>query len=345
WYVEKMAPRYNSAQKQQAFFRELLSKLRPIHGIEAVGVIDFLPLSNSEGLTLLEIPGHPNQNKEPIEIRRITADYLSAAQVRLVKGRNITDNDTTARPFVALVNEAFVKKYFQGGDAIGRHFRQHPRLPWITIVGVTADVRNMSLETPAPAQIYTSFWQIHDEAPVSSAYVAIRSSLPQSAVVADIRATVRSLDPNLAIADIHAMGDLVTQATARRRFQTTLLTVFSGIAMFLAVVGVYGLLAYSVRQRTGEIGIRMALGSPKIRVVRLILREGIGLLGMGLLLGLAGALAFARLLSGFLFNVPALDPVTFALAPALLFVAAFAACLIPSYRASAIDPMNALRHE
>jgi ABC-type antimicrobial peptide transport system permease subunit len=141
------------------------------------------------------------------------------------------------------------------------------------------------------------------------------------------------------------MGDLVSQATARRRFQTMLLTVFSGIAMLLAVVGVYGLLAYSVRQRTGEIGLRMALGSSKAGVIRLVLREGLSLLGIGLLLGLAAAFAFTRLLTGFLYDVPPIDPFTFALVPMFLFIATLVACFVPSWRAAAVDPINALRHE
>ena len=221
-------------------------------------------------------------------------------QIPLIKGRNFTEHDGPSQPSVAIINEAFAKRYFTNGSAIGRRFRSSPRLPWTTIIGVTGDVRNMSLEAAAPAQIYTSFWQAdRDEVPVNSAYITVRSSLPQDAVVSEIRAAVRGLDTNLAIADIHAMGDLVTQATARRRFQTTLLTVFSGMALFLAVVGVYGLLAYSVKQRSAEIGIRMALGSSKILVVRLILREGLQLVAIGLLSGLAVALACARLLGGF----------------------------------------------
>jgi putative ABC transport system permease protein len=141
------------------------------------------------------------------------------------------------------------------------------------------------------------------------------------------------------------MNDRVSQAVARRRFQTTLLTLFSGIATFLAVVGIYGLLAYSVRQRTAEIGIRMALGSSRIRVARLILQEGLGLICAGSLIGLAAALFSTRLLTGFLYSVPRIDPLTFSLVPALLVFAALVAGLIPSWKASRIDPMNALRHE
>jgi ABC-type antimicrobial peptide transport system permease subunit len=181
--------------------------------------------------------------------------------------------------------------------------------------------------------------------PIPSAYFAVRSLLPQVQVVSEIRAALRSLDPDMAIADIHSMGQLETQATARRRFQTTLLTLFSAIAMFLAVVGVYGLLAYSVRRRTGEIGVRMALGSSRVRVVRLVVREGLELLGLGLLVGMAGAFALTRLLAGFLYDVPALDPLTFSLVPMLLSIATLVACLIPACRAAAVDPMDALRHE
>jgi ABC-type antimicrobial peptide transport system permease subunit len=204
----------------------------------------------------------------------------------------------------------------------------------------------MNLEAAASPQIYFSFWQRDtNEAPASGAYIAVRSFLSQDVVVSEIRAAVRSIDANLAVADVHPMSDLVSRATARRRFQTTLLTLFSGIAMLLAVVGVYGLLAYSVSQRLGEIGIRMALGSSKTRVASLVLLQGLKLLGMGLLLGLTAATACTRLLASFLFGVPAIDPLTFSLVPVLLFVATLAACIIPSLRAAAVDPMNALRHE
>ena len=167
----------------------------------------------------------------------------------------------------------------------------------------------------------------------------------EDAVVSEIRAAVKGIDPSLAVADVHTMSELVSQVTARRRFQTSLLTVFSGVAMLLAMVGVYGLLSYSVRQRTGEIGIRVALGSSKNQVMRLILLQGLTLLGVGLVIGLAGALACTRLLAGFLYGVPALDPATFAVVPMLLLVSTIAACLIPSVRAAAVDPMNSLRRE
>lgn len=244
------------------------------------------------------------------------------------------------------MNESFAKRFFASGNAIGRHLRMSPRLPWLTIVGVAADVRNMGLEATPPSLVYRSFWpRVREEASLSSAYITVRSSLPQAAVSSAIRAVVRSIDSSLAVADVHPMGELVLQATATRRFQTALLALFSGVAVLLAVIGIYGLLAYSVRQRSVEIGIRIALGSSKTRVAALILREGFGLLGLSLLIGLAAALALTRLLSGFLYNVPILDPISFVVAPVLLSAAALMACLVPIYKASAVNPASALRRE
>ncbi len=344
--IMQLRPQYDTVQKVRNFYQGLIDKIKPIHGIQAAGFVDSLPLSNSEGLTFFEVEGYANEKNQLVEERRVTPDYLAAMQIPLVKGRGFTDGDDSGHPLVAIVNEAFAKKYFGSSDPTGHHFRTSNTGPWITIVGVVGDVRNMSLEAAAAPQIYFPFWQLDtNEPPIPSAYFAVRSLLPQVEVVSEIRAALRSLDPDMAIADIHSMGQLETQATARRRFQTTLLTLFSAIAMFLAVVGVYGLLAYSVRQRTGEIGIRMALGSSRTRVVRLVLREGLELLGLGLLVGMAGAFALTRLLAGFLYDVPALDPLTFSLVPMLLSIATLVACLIPACRAAAVDPMDALRHE
>ncbi len=339
-----LGTQYSTPQKQQAFFEELLGRIKPIHGVEAAGLVNYLPLTNSESLTTLWVEGYPNEKNQLVEGRRISSGYLSAMQTPLLKGQGF-GNDALAGPPVAIVNEAFVKKYLGGGEAIGRHLRTNTNDPWTTIIGVAEDVRNESLETAAVPQIYTPFLEAIQMAYDRSAYIAVRSSLPQDAVVAEIRAAVRSLDPDLAISDIHTMSDSVTAATASRRFQTILLTLFSAIAMLLALIGVYGLLAYSVKQRTGEIGLRMALGSSKGGVVRLVLREGLGLLGIGLLLGLTGAFAFVRLLAGFLYGVPVFDPATFVFVPLLLFVTTFVACLVPGWRAAAVDPIEALRHQ
>jgi predicted permease len=311
--------------------------------VQAAGVVDVLPLSHSENLTTIEAQGYPNQKDQVVEERRVTPGYFSAMQIPLIEGRGFTESDGPGHAMAVIVNEALAKKYFGTVDAVGRHLRRSSQDPWTTIAGVVANVRSMSLEESTPPQMYTSFWQGGTSA--NGAYVAVRSVLPEDAAVKAIRGAIRSLDPDLAIANVHTMKDLESQATARRRFQTTLLTVFSMVAMLLALIGVYGLLAYSVRQRTGEIGIRMALGSTRSGVVGLVLREGLALLVSGLGIGLAAALGLTRLLSGFLYGVSAIDPVTYALVPFLLLIGTLAACLVPSVRAAGIDPMDALRHE
>ena len=344
----QMSSQYGNAHERRAFFGSLIERLKLNHSVQAVGVVNALPLSKSESLSTLFVEGYPNTKPQVVEQRGITQGYLSAMQTPLIEGRDISDEDAAEHRLVAVVNQAFAEKYFANKDPIGRRIRagEDESEPWITVVGVVKDVRYMSLEAAPVPQVYRSFWQVEwPESATVGAYVAVHSSLPRDAVVAEIRAAVKGIDPTLAAADVHTMSELVSSVTARRRFQTTLLTVFSLAAMLLAMVGLYGLMAYSVRQRTGEIGIRVALGSSKGRVMQLILREGLRLLGIGLIIGLAVTLLSTRLLTGFLYGVPALDPVTFVFVPVLLLAATIAACLIPSFRAAAIDPINALRHE
>ena len=190
---QKMSPRYNSAQRRQDFFRDLLGKIRPIQGMQAAGLIDVLPLSTFENLSFFEVEGaRTKETSQPVEMRRITGGYLSAMQVPLRNGRDFTNQDGARQPPVAIVNEAFAKKFFPGTGAMGRHLRTSPRSPWFTIVGITANVRNMSLEAAPPPQIYTCLWQTDaGEAPVTSVYITVRSSLPQTAVISRVRAAVR----------------------------------------------------------------------------------------------------------------------------------------------------------
>jgi predicted permease len=344
----EMSAQYGNVHQRRAFFGSLIDRLRSIPSVQAVGVVNALPLSDSESLSTLFVEGFPNAKLQLVEERGITQGYLSAMQTPLLQGRDFSEEDVAARRLVAIVNQAFAERYFANENPIGRRIRvgEGENSPWVTVVGVAQDVRYKSLESASEPQVYRSFWQVEwNESSIVGADVAVRSSLPRDVVVAEIRAAVKAIDPNLAVADVHTMSELVSSVTARRRFQTTLLTVFSMAAMLLAMVGVYGLMAYSVRQRTGEIGIRVALGSSRGGVMQLILREGFTLLGIGLVIGLAVTLLCSRLLTSFLYGVPAVDPVTYMLVPMLLFAATIAACLIPSFRAAAIDPIEALRHE
>jgi predicted permease len=335
---------YRSREQRLAFFRTLLDKIHSIPGIESAGVIDRLPLSNSESVSTLWVDGYENKEEQLVNDRNITPQYFSAMGIPLVSGRSFTDDDTRGHPTTAMVNQAFAKKYFGKRDPIGLRIRTSvpPNNPLRTVVGVVGDVHHSSLEAPAGPEVYEPLWQ-NDIG--GGAFVAVRSALPPDTIAPSIRAALRTIDPNLALSDFHTMGDLTSQSTARRRFQTTLLTAFSAMAMLLGMVGVYGLLSYSVKQRTAEIGLRVALGASRGRVLVMILRQGVQLTIAGLMLGLAGALPLTRVLASFLYGVSALDPVTFAAVPALLLLSTIMACLIPARRAANVDPMRTLRYE
>jgi predicted permease len=337
-----LPPSFNTREKREPVYKAVIERMTAQHGIDSAGFINFLPLTDSESLSTLWVEGYANRKDQLVEERDITSGYFNATQTPLLKGRNFTaEEDLPGAHNVVIVNQAFARTFLGDGDPIGRHVRTSTDGPWLTVIGVAQDIRNVNIETAAAPQIYRNFFGGNQH----GAFLAVRSSLPKDAVIANLRSTVRSINPGIVISDIRVMSDLTTHAVAPRRFQTTLLTIFSSIALFLAVVGVYGLLAYSVRQRTGEIGLRMALGSTRPSIARLILREGLSLLLTGLCLGIAVAVVFARTLRGFLYEVPALDPLTFALVPVLLLIVTLAACLIPSVRAAATDPMVALRHD
>ena len=284
--------RYGQAQLRIAFFQSLAARLNTMPGIQAAGAVNSLPLSKSETMTVFWADGFPNQKDQLVESREATPNYFSAMSIPLLKGRLLSDRDTSEHAQVAIINQALVEKYFPGVDPTGRRIRMgDPNAPWQTVVGVIGDVRHSSLEEPPIPQVYSTFGD------TDSAYLAVRSILPTETIVTAVRSTVQSLDPNLAVADIHSMGDLVSGATAKRRFQTSLLTAFSALALFLALAGLYGLLEYSVKQRTGEIGVRMALGASRMRVVSMVVKEGMRSVLIGQVIGIAGALALTRLLA------------------------------------------------
>ena len=335
----KLDARYPQPQQGHAFFQNLLDHLTAIPGVKAAGAVDELPLTG-ESLTIFWVAGYANQRDQLVEIRNATPHYFAAMGIPLVAGRAFSDYDLSGGPPVVIINQAFAKNYFSGQDPIGRQiFLRQRDFPWRTVVGVVGDVHNVSLEEAAAPQVFEPFWQS------DAAYIAVRSVLPPKELAFAVRSTVRTIDPNLAIADIQTMREVTSRVNARRLFQTTLLTIFAAVALLLALVGFYGLLTYSVRQRTAEIGVRIALGAPRARVLYMVLRQGFQLAAAGLLIGLAGAMAFTRILSSVLYGVSALDYVTFMVVPALLLLSLLPAALIPAWRATGVEPVTALRYE
>jgi predicted permease len=332
--------RFTQAPERAAFFENLLNHLEALPGVQAAGAITQLPLSNSQSLSEFSVEGYPNQNGQLVESRWATIHYFAAMNIPLIAGRAFAAADYAANAHNVIVNRAFAEKYFAGRDAVGGHVsRQDDHLKWDLVVGVVGDVHHNSLEEQAAPEIY------HPASGLDSGYVAVRSTLPEATVAAEIRSTMHSVDRSLAPADIQTMGDLISEASAQRRFQTSLLTVFAAIALFLALVGLYGLMAYSVSRRTREVGIRMALGAQRADVMFLVLRKAAFLLGLGLMIGLAASWFATRAIQSFLFGVGQHDPTTILSVCALLAVCGMIAALIPARRAASIDPMQALRTE
>jgi putative ABC transport system permease protein len=332
--------RYSQSPQRIAFFQTLLVELHALPGVQAVGAVNNLPLSNSEGLSMFQVDGYPNEKSQLAESRWITPQYFAAMGIPLVAGRSFSDEDYSSDAHTVIINQSFARKYFANRNPIGgRVNREDNHTLWSTVVGVIGDVRHSSLEEAPLPQIYRpgdGFW---------SGYIAVRSVLPPKALAAEIRSTLHAIDPSLAVGDIRTMGELESVASAQRRFQTSLLTVFAAIALFLALVGLYGLMAYSVSRRTREVGIRMALGAQRTDVMLLVLKKAALLLALGLVSGLVASWFATRAIQAFLFGVGRHDPITILAVCALLAVFGLIAAIVPARRAASIDPMQALRTE
>ena len=328
--------------RMAGWFREALERVASVPGVAAAGATNALPLGGHESMSTIRVDGYPNGPNQTANGRNVAGDYFKAIETPLIAGRYLTSADIPAQPTpspaVVVVSESFARLYFHGRSAIGgRMAAGQTGAAWSTIVGVVADVRHSSLETPPAPTFYQASWFVDS--------LAIRTALPPETVIASVRRAVRDAGAPFVLADIETMQQRTDQAAAPRRFQTVLLAAFAAIAVFLALVGLYGLLSYTVRQRTAEIGVRMALGAGRSQVVAMVLRRGLALAGIGLLIGLAVAAATARWAASLLYGIHAFDPVTFLVVPLLIMTAAAVACLLPSWKASRVDPVSSLRHQ
>jgi predicted permease len=332
--------------RREIFYRDLLESVRRLPGIKSAAIADNLPLSGGIGWGGISIDGYQasvDQEMIQADVRVAGVGYFETMEVPLIKGRLFDEHDLKNSEKVIVIDDHMARNYWPNANPIGARtkFGHDEKTPWMTVVGVVGSVRQYDLENEARVAFYLPASQAQG----STMYLVVRTDTPPASVAGTIASQVRSMDPNVPIFDVKTMDQRLSESLARRRFAMLALGVFAGFALLLAVVGIYGVISYSVAQRTNELGIRLALGARQIDVLRLVLSGGLKLSLIGIALGLALSFVVTRFLSSLLFGVRATDLFTFSALSVLMVVVSLLACYLPARRAAKVDPLVALRYE
>jgi predicted permease len=351
---------YSSQAAVDAFDAALLGKLRQLPGVQAVGITTLLPTEGANDSTVFAPDGYvppKGTGMSQAWISQVLGDYLRAAGISILRGRDFTEADRSDSPMVAIVNHTLAERYWPGQDPIGKRLKigvpQSPN-PWLTVVGEIVDIKETSADTDTRNQIYipasqfkTMIGQFAAPGMLTGNYgsIVLRGQLPPEQMIDSLRAVVRSIDPQLALTKVESMEQVVAEGQTSRRFSTLLISSFAAVAVLVALLGIYSVIAFSATSRTRELAIRLALGSQRASVMRLVLFSGakLGLMGCGI--GAIGTVFATRLFRSMLFQVDPLDPSVIVLAAVSILLLALAASLVPARRASSVDPMQALRTE
>ena len=337
--------RYPEDAQYVQFFKRLFARIDALPGVEASGATSFLPLvglGSATGFEIVGKPAPPRGNEPVCDVRVITNNYLKAMGIPLLRGRLFNEDDPADSKNRVVINETMARKYWPGEDAIGRRVK----ISWSDsredeIIGIVGDTKHASLSAEARA---TNYWP-YPRSVYGTMTLAIRTAGDAKGIVNAVTAIIHEQDPQLAVADVRTMEDVVSLSVAQQRLTMLLLTIFAGAALLLAGVGIYGVIAYSVTQRTQEIGIRMALGARRGDVLRMIVGQAMLLAGMGIVIGGVSAMLLTRLMANLLFNVKPGDPITFIAVAGVLGAVAALASYVPGRRATRVDPVIALRAE
>ena len=339
------ANRYSDGRSRSALFQEVIAHIQSLPGVQSVAAISRLPLTAGNSSRNLTIEGQPLNGADDspsADYRVISPNYFRAMGIRFSKGRDFNDRDNAEASGVVIINETMARRYWPDQDPLGKRIGVGTNSSqMMEIVGVVGDVKHFGLDSQSKAEVYVPYFK--DPWPFMT--VVVRSTGDPAILAGAMRSEVWAVDKDLPVPDIKTMDQLLSRSVSRPRFNTLLLGIFAAVALVLSAAGVYGVMSYSVTQRTHEIGIRMALGATQSDVLRLVVSQGMRLLLIGVGTGLGAAFALTRVLTSLLFGVGATDPATFVIISALLTAVALLACYVPARRAMKVDPMVALRYE
>ena len=348
--IDLPANRYSQQTQVAPFYQQLISRLEAAPGVKSVSAISHLPLSSYRGKTDFSIEGiaTPSDNPNPYhtDFRSVTPGYFKTMGMQLIKGRDFTPRDERRSTQVAIINETLARRYFPNQDPLGKRIRPGLGIDdrgWLMreIVGVVSDSKHVSLREEPPPYIYLP----HGQFPRHGMTLVVRAANDPKALIGVVQKEAHALDIELPVFNIRTLDQYMSSSVAEPKFSALLLGLFAGLALILSCIGLYGVMSYVVAQRTRELGIRMALGAQTRDVLKLVVRQGMGLTLLGAAIGVAGAVALTRMMKSWLFGVSPTDPLTFAVAALLLTIVALLSCWIPARRAAKVDPITTLRFE
>ncbi|MGA9773588.1 MAG: ABC transporter permease [Blastocatellia bacterium] len=339
--------KYTDPASQSNFFKQLIQRVEELPGVQSAGAVSYLPLSGGGIRFFYNIEGRPRLGlgKDPvISVRSISPDYFQALGIPLLRGRAFTDQDTSGNPKVVIISDTMARRSFAGEDPIGKRLAISSNYGpdgWMTIVAIAGDVKHTGLEAESSEELYMPYLQT----PWPSMYVVARTAANPASLSGAVRNEVFFVDKDQPVFNMKTMTEVISSSVTQPRFTVFLLGSFAGVALLLAALGIYGVMAYSVTQRTQEMGIRMALGANRASILKLVMRQGMILALIGILIGVGAAFFATRVMKSLLFGIGITDPITFVSVPLILIVVALLACYIPARKATRVDPVIALRYE